>query len=194
VSKTQFEHLFSPLQVGPMQVPNRICETTNSINSSLVPGEIDDNFVAHHGAKARGGTGWIGSETWLLHLPFPPESPDEVGLGVGFAAHFAPCDNPPWIEGMKKFYEEVHAAGSVAIAQLTHLSAAWSPSSVPIIGAQDHSPHALGEEEIEFCINSYADAAAVAKKIGADGIQIHCAHETLAYCFLSPVTNRRTDE
>ena len=58
MSKTQFEHLFSPLQVGPMRVPNRICETTNTINSSMVPGEIDDNFRAHHGAKARGGTGW----------------------------------------------------------------------------------------------------------------------------------------
>jgi len=193
VSKTQFEHLFTPLQVGPMRVPNRICETTNTINSSMIPGEIDENFIAHHGAKARGGTGWIGSETWLLNLPFPPETPDEVGLAVGFAAEFAAYQNPPFLEGMAKFCDEVHDAGSVAIVQLTHLSAVWSPSSIPIIGAQDHTPHMLGEEEIEFCINSYADAAADAKRIGADGIQIHCAHETLAYSFLSPVTNRRTD-
>ncbi|MCP5056421.1 MAG: FAD-dependent oxidoreductase [bacterium] len=193
MSKTQFEHLFAPLQVGPMQVPNRICETTNTINSSMIPGEVDDNFIAHHGAKARGGVGWIGSETWLLNLPFPPDSPDEVGLSVGFAAHFAAYQNPPWVEGMKKFYEEVHAAGSVAIAQLTHLSSVWAPSAVPVIGAQDYVPHEMGEEEIEWCINSYADAAAVAKEIGADGVQIHCAHETLAYSFLSPVTNRRTD-
>ena len=52
----------------------------------------------------------------------------------------------------------------------------------------------LGEEEIEFCLNTYADAAEVAKNAGADGIEIHCAHETLAYSFLSPVTNRRTDQ
>ena len=44
MSKTQFEHLFSPLQVGPMRVPNRICETTNTINSSMIPGEIDDEL------------------------------------------------------------------------------------------------------------------------------------------------------
>jgi 2,4-dienoyl-CoA reductase-like NADH-dependent reductase (Old Yellow Enzyme family)/thioredoxin reductase len=193
VAKTQFEHLFSPLQVGPMRVPNRICETTNTINSSQIPGEIDANFIAHHGAKARGGTGWIGSETWLLNLPFPPETPDEVGLAVGFAAHHAAYQNPPWVEGMKKFYEEVHDAGSVAIAQLTHLSAVWAPSAIPVVGAQDYVPHVMGEEEIEWCINSYADAAGVAKEIGADGIQIHCAHETLAYSFISPVTNKRTD-
>ncbi len=193
MSKVQFENLFAPLQVGPMRVPNRICETTNTINSSMIPGEIDENFIAHHGAKARGGAGWIGSETWLLNLPFPPETPDEVGLAVGFAAHFAAYQNPPYVEGMKKFYDELHDAGAVAIAQLTHLSAVWAPSAVPVIGAQDYTPHVLGEEEIEFCINSYVEAAAVAKEIGADAVQIHCAHETLAYSFLSPVTNKRTD-
>jgi len=190
----QFEHLFAPLQVGPMRVPNRICETTNTINSSMIPGEIDENFRAHHGAKARGGTGWIGSETWLLNVPFPPETPDEVGLSVGFAAHFSVYQSPAFIEGMKKFCEEVHEAGSVAIVQLTHLSAVWAPSSVVVVGAQDYTPHVLGEEEIEFCINTYADAAAVAKDVGADGVEIHCAHETLCYSFLSPATNQRTDK
>src|SRR5574337_774206 len=79
MSTVNFDHLFAPLQVGPMLVPNRICETTNTINSSMTPGMIDEHFIAHHLAKAKGGTGWIGSETWLLNVPFPPETPDEVG-------------------------------------------------------------------------------------------------------------------
>jgi len=58
MSNVKFEHLFSPLQIGPMRVPNRICETTNTINSSRAPGLIDEHFIAHHGAKAKGGTGW----------------------------------------------------------------------------------------------------------------------------------------
>ena len=194
MSKVHFKHLFEPLQVGPMRVPNRICETTNTINSSMSPGLIDEHFIAHHGAKARGGTGWIGSETWLLDSPFPPESPDEIGLAVGFAAHFAAYQNPAFAEGMARFCKEVHQYGSVAVVQLTHLNAAWSPSPVPVIGAQDYTPHVLGEAEIEYCLNTYAEAAAVAKATGADGIEIHCAHETLGYSFLSPVTNRRTDQ
>ncbi|MBK6289836.1 MAG: FAD-dependent oxidoreductase [Gammaproteobacteria bacterium] len=194
MSKVHFEHLFAPLQVGPMRVPNRICETTNTINSSMSPGLIDDHFIAHHGAKARGGTGWIGSETWLLDSPFPAEAPDEVNLAVGFASRFSAYQNPAFAEGMAKFCKEVHQYGSVAVVQLTHLNAAWSPSPVPIIGAQDYTPHVLGEAEIEFCLNTYAEAAAVAKATGADGIEIHCAHETLGYSFLSPVTNRRTDQ
>lgn len=193
MAKVKFEHLFSPLQVGPMLVPNRICEPTNSINASMTPGIFDDNFIAHHAGKAWGGTGWIGSETWLLDSPFPPEAADEIGLPVGFAAHFPIYEGPGFAETLAKFYAEVHRAGAVAIAQLTHLSAVWSPSEIPVIGAQDYTPHAVGEEEIEFFINSYAKAATVAKNAGADGIEIHCAHETLCYCFLSPVTNRRTD-
>jgi 2,4-dienoyl-CoA reductase-like NADH-dependent reductase (Old Yellow Enzyme family)/thioredoxin reductase len=193
MSKVKFEHLFAPLQVGPMTVPNRICETTNTINSSMTPGLIDEHFIAHHGAKARGGTGWIGSETWLLDVPFPEQAPDEIGLGVGFGSHGAAYQDPAFAESMARFCSEVHAAGSVAVVQLTHLNAVWAPSAVPIIAAQDYTPHVIGEPEIEYCLNAYADAAEVAKSAGADGIEIHCAHETLPYSFLSPVTNRRTD-
>ena len=191
---SQFEHLFLPLQVGPMRVPNRICETTNTINSSMSPGMIDEHFIAHHGAKARGGTGWIGSETWLLDVPFPPETPTEIGLSIGFASPFGTYQSPDFVQGMKKFVDEVHAAGSVAVVQLTHLCSAWSPSPVPVIGAQDYTPHVMGDEEIEYCLRTYANAAEVAKSIGVDGIEIHCAHETMGHSFLSPVTNQRTDK
>jgi 2,4-dienoyl-CoA reductase-like NADH-dependent reductase (Old Yellow Enzyme family)/thioredoxin reductase len=94
---------------------------------------------------------------------------------------------------MTKFAGEVHKTGAVVIVQLTHLSAVWAPSPVVVVGAQDYTPHVIGEDEIEFFLNSYANAAAAAKSLGADGIEIHCAHETLGYSFLSPVTNRRTD-
>lgn len=194
MSKVNFDHLFTPLQVGPMLVPNRICETTNTINSSMTPGRLDEHFREHHGAKARGGTGWIGSETWLLNIPFPPEAPDEIGLPVGFGSHFGSYQDPDFAADMTQFCEEIHQAGSVAIVQLTHLNSVWAPSAVPVVGAQDYTPHVMGEEEIEFCLNTYADAAEVARASGADGIEIHCAHETLGYSFMSPVTNKRNDQ
>lgn len=194
MANVNFDHLFSPLQVGPMTVPNRICETTNTINSSMAPGLIDEHFIAHHGAKAKGGTGWIGSETWLLNSPFPALAPMEIGLAVGFGTPFASYQNPAFLEGKKKFCEEIHKHGSVVVVQLTHLNAVWAPSAVPVIGAQDYTPHVLGEAEIQAHLDIYADAAEAALNCGADGVEIHCAHETLGYAFLSPVTNRRTDE
>ena len=69
MSNTHFEHLFTPLQVGPMRVPNRICETTNTINSSRAPGLIDEHFTAHHLAKAKGGSkDWIVVSAHYDHL------------------------------------------------------------------------------------------------------------------------------
>ncbi len=194
MANVNFDHLFSPLQVGPMKVPNRICETTNTINSSMAPGLIDENFIAHHGAKAKGGTGWIGSETWLLNSPFPPVTPPEIGLAVGFGTPFASYQNPAFLEGKKKFCEEIHKHGAVVVVQLTHLNAVWAPSAVPVIGAQDYTPHVMGEAEIQAHLDIVADAAEAAMNCGADGVELHCAHETLGYAFLSPVTNRRTDE
>ena len=167
MTSMKFEHLFAPLQVGPMRVPNRICETTNTINSSMAPGLIDDHFIAHHGAKARGGTGWIGGETWLLNLPLPPGAPDEISLRGGFGCRQAAYQNPAFAEGWKKFTDEVHRHGAVVVVQLTHLNALWSPSPVPVVGAQDYTPHVLGEKEIEFLVEGYADAAEAAMKSGA---------------------------
>lgn len=193
MSNAKFERLFAPLQVGPMRVPNRICETTNTINSSRAPGLIDEHFTAHHLAKAKGGTGWIGSETWLLDVPLPPGAPDEISLRGGYGSRYSVYQSPPFIESWTKFVDQVHAHGAVVVVQLTHLTSLWSPSPVPVVGAQDYVPHVLGEPEIEFLLETYAKAAEVAKASGADGIEIHCAHETIGHCFLSPVTNRRTD-
>ncbi len=189
----QFEHLFSPIQVGSMRVRNRICETTNTINSSMTPSLIDEHYIAHHGAKARGGTGWIGGETWLLDVPMPVGSFNEVSLRGGFSSRFAAYQSQAFGESWRKFVDEIHGSGSVVIAQLAHLNAVWAPSALPVVGAQDYTPHVLGEAEIDFLLDSYAKAAVVAKNSGSDGVEIHCAHETTGHNFLSPATNRRTD-
>jgi dimethylglycine catabolism A len=194
MSKQQFEHLFSPLQVGPMRVLNRIVETTNSIWASRSGGFLDDAFIAHHVGKARGGTGWIGGETWLLNSPLPPEAPDEFLLRrVSFTTRGALYQAPAFLEGAARYCDEVHRAGAVAVFQFSQLSCALAPSSVPVSETNDFVPHAMTEEEIEAYINIYADAAAVAKAAGADGVEIHCAHDSLPQTFLSPALNLRTD-
>ena len=52
--------------------------------------------------------------------------------------------------------------------------------------SNDFVPHAMTDEEIDAYINIYADAAAVAKAAGADGVEIHCAHDSLPQSFMSP--------
>lgn len=187
-----FAYLFSPLQVGPIRVANRICETTNSIGASASGGIYDERFIEHHVAKARGGTAWIGSETWLLNSPLAPEAQEEFYPGAAAMRH-ALYQLPEFIVSVRRFCDEVHKAGAVAVFQLTHLNHAMAASPVPVTETYDYIPHELDETMIEFILNTYADAAAAAKSAGADGIEIHCAHETVPHTFLSPVTNLRKD-
>jgi 2,4-dienoyl-CoA reductase-like NADH-dependent reductase (Old Yellow Enzyme family)/thioredoxin reductase len=189
----QFQRLFSPLQVGPIQVPNRICETTNTIGAAQMTGFADDSFTAHHLAKARGGTGWIGNETWLLNSPMPAEAADEFFPGGG-AIRIPIYMMPGFVDGVAKFCDAIHGAGSVVVCQLTHLNFTMAASAVPIVEAYDWVPHELEEHEIEAIIESYVAAAGQFQQAGADGIEIHCAHETLPQTFLSPALNKRSDD
>lgn len=57
-----------------------------------------------------------------------------------------------------------------------------------------HTPRTLSVPEIKDLVSAFAAAAATAVKAGVDVIEIHAAHGYLLNQFLSPVTNRRTDE
>lgn len=191
----QFNTLFSSIQVGPITVKNRICETTNSPGSARAEsgGLIDEHFIEHHVAKARGGTAWIGGETWLLNEPLPEGAEEEFGAG-GAAMRFAAYMLPDFVDAVRKFCDAVHEQGAVAVFQLTHLNNAFGASAVPTVELYDLVPHAMTDEHIEFVLNTYAEAAKRALEAGADGLEIHCAHETVTQSFLSPATNKRDDK
>ncbi|UCF47905.1 MAG: FAD-dependent oxidoreductase [Myxococcales bacterium] len=190
-SSTQYPNLFEPIRVGPMLVPNRIAETTNSIAASKGP-LPDEHFIAHHARKARGGTGWIGSETFLLNSPLPKLAPPEFGPGYA-AVPMASYQFPKFVESVNKFVEAVHDAGSVVVCQLTFLNATLAASAVPTTEIYDDIPAAMTEEQIAQTIDSYASASEKFLEAGVDGIEVHCAHETTPQTFLSPAMNMRTD-
>ncbi|MSB17082.1 NADH:flavin oxidoreductase [Finegoldia magna] len=109
------------------------------------------------------------------------------------------------IDGMKKLANLVKSNDSNVILQISH---AGSSANEEVIGQQPVAPSAIKNpskstteipreltvEEIEQIIEKFVDAAVRSKKAGFDGVEIHSAHGYLLNQFLSPITNKRTDE
>jgi 2,4-dienoyl-CoA reductase-like NADH-dependent reductase (Old Yellow Enzyme family) len=68
-----------------------------------------------------------------------------------------------------------------------------APSALPF-GENWHTPRAMGVEDFARVRNAFVDAAKRAVRIGFDSIELHYAHGYLAHEFMSPVSNKRTDE
>lgn len=69
-----------------------------------------------------------------------------------------------------------------------------APSAIAMSLPGSPTPRELTSAEIEDIIERFATSAAVCETAGFDGVQIHGAHGYLVAQFLSPLSNRRTDE
>lgn len=113
----------------------------------------------------------------------------------------------PRFEAFSQLAAEGKKHGSLIVAQLGHAGRQVdirinpdpiSASDVQLegthMGLQFGKPHAATQAEIDTIVDSFAHAAEFLDKAGFDGIQLHGAHGYLLAQFLSPTTNRRTDE
>ncbi|MFM0500710.1 NADH:flavin oxidoreductase/NADH oxidase family protein [Paraburkholderia caffeinilytica] len=74
----------------------------------------------------------------------------------------------------------------------------WAPSAVPLelgkLSKRFNTPLAMTQEVIDDVIVRFARTARLGEQAGFTGVEIHAAHGYLLSQFLSPLTNRRTDE
>jgi 2,4-dienoyl-CoA reductase-like NADH-dependent reductase (Old Yellow Enzyme family) len=97
----------------------------------------------------------------------------------------------------------VHDEGGNICIQLVHTGGQSStkaagrrplaPSSVKVDQFPEE-PEAMSRQDIDEIVAAFGDAARRANKAGFDAVQLHAAHGYLINEFLSPLTNRRTDD
>jgi 2,4-dienoyl-CoA reductase-like NADH-dependent reductase (Old Yellow Enzyme family)/thioredoxin reductase len=184
------ERLFSPLRVGPVEVPNRIVSTAHQ--TTLVHDHLPtEDLVAYHEARARGGTGLIVLEATAVH---------PSGL---LTPHTLAGYRPEIVPELGRLAEAVHEHGTRLFVQLFHggreqissapSAPALAPSAIPT--TRFHvEPRALSAEEIDSMLDGFARSAELAAEAGLDGVEISAAHEYLAAQFFTPGLNRRDDE
>ncbi len=186
----RYRYLFSPLQLGPITVQNRLVFSAHLTNYAE-GGLPTEQHAAYYAARAAGGAGLIITEEHSTH---PTDWPYEK-LIHGFHRHVIP--------GYKRITEAVHRHGVPIFAQINHNGGqassmysrlpVWAPSPVadPLFR---EVPKAVTVSEINEIIAGYGLVAGHCAEGGFDGVELQCSHSSIVRGFLSGATNTRTDQ
>jgi anthraniloyl-CoA monooxygenase len=194
--------MFQPYRIGGLELKNRIIVSPMDMYSAVdgVPGDF---HKVHLGSKALGGAGLVMTEMVCV---------SEAGrITPGCSGLYTDAQRDSW----KEIVDFVHTRSTAKIgAQLGHSgrkgstklmwegidqpldSGNWTavgPSALPY-GPGNQTPVELDRAGMDAIKAEFVEAACRAEEAGFDLLEIHAAHGYLLSSFLSPVSNRRTDE
>jgi 2,4-dienoyl-CoA reductase (NADPH2) len=182
--------LWTPLQLGPVTTRNRIVFSAHLTNYAR-NGKPTEQHSAYYAARAAGGAGLIITEEHSTH---PTDWPYEK-LIHGFHRDVIP--------GYRNITSAVHQHRTPIFAQINHNGGqassmysrlpVWAPSAVadPLFR---EVPKAVTQSDIDDIIAGYVTVAENCAEGGFDGIELQCSHSSIVRGFLSPATNKRTDQ
>lgn len=182
---------FDQTTIHGMSLPNRFVRSATWEGMCDADGRPTERLAGLYGNLARGGVGLI-ITGYTYISPEGKELPGQMGIDTdGFAAE------------MERLHEAVRPHGAKLCLQLTHAGGqttarmtggqVLAPSAV-LVPQYPQMPLELTAGDIERLVESFAAGAARAKAWGFDAVQLHAAHGYLINQFLSPLTNRRTDQ
>lgn len=186
------DSLFSPFQFKSLNLKNRIvmAPMTRSFSPNGIP---TDEVAEYYKKRAAGEAGLILSEGTVIERPASSNDPN-VPHFYGQA-----------LEGWQKVIDGVHAAGGSMGPQIWHMGvmenhySGWVPAA-PFEGPSGlNNPdrkngNAMTEADIADTIAAFGRAAADAKRLGFDCVELHGAHGYLIDQFFWEGTNLRDDQ
>ncbi len=195
--------LFSPFQLGPITLQNRIVMAPLTRNRATPGTDVQRQLNAIYYAQ-RASAGLIIAEATQI-------SP--VGKGYAWTPGIYSDEQ---VAGWRLTTDAVHAAGGKIVLQLWHVGRFSHPSLQPgghrpvapseiapensMTFIEDgtfikvETPRAMTPVEIDATVSDYVKAAKNAMKAGFDGVEIHSANGYLLDQFLRDGANFRTDE
>jgi 2,4-dienoyl-CoA reductase-like NADH-dependent reductase (Old Yellow Enzyme family) len=204
IEKRGMSALFTPLRVGTLELSNRIV-IAPMCQYSAVDGCMTDWHVIHLGHLALSGAALLTIEATAV-LPSGRITYADVGLwddateaaiartletvrrwsDIRIAIQLAHAGRKastevPWKGGQQIPLGEVNGWQTVAPSPLAYQDG-------------QHPPAALDPSGLAQVREAFAAAAGRAARLGIDAVQLHGAHGYLLHQFLSPISNRRTDE
>jgi 2,4-dienoyl-CoA reductase (NADPH2) len=181
-----YPHLFRPLELGFLTLPNRILMGSMHTMLESRP-DGPPRLAAFYAERARGGAALIVTGGF---------SPNDVG---NLGAHRAQFSTAEDAERHRVIPRAVHEAGGRIVLQLLHSgrygfhdrivapSAIKSPINI-------HSPREMTVQEIVTTLSDFAIAAQLAREAGYDGVELMGSEGYLITQFLAPRTNQRRDQ
>jgi 2,4-dienoyl-CoA reductase-like NADH-dependent reductase (Old Yellow Enzyme family)/thioredoxin reductase len=183
--------LFSPMKIGKIEIPNRLVVSPMVTDYCNKDGTATERYIAYHEAKAKGGWGLIITEDYAVDPS-----------GKGFSCVAGLWDDSQ-IASHSELTKKVHKYKSKIFAQIYHCGRQTShlvtecsllaPSPIPCPAMQE-LPDEMTIDEIQKMVEKFGDTALRAKKAGFDGVEIHGAHGYLIAEFMSPYSNKRSDQ
>jgi len=191
----KYEKLFSSIKIGSLTLKNRFVMAPMSVHMTE-DGSVTPQEIAYTERRAAGGAAMLIIGSVCIH----PSGDFGGQLYI---------EKDERIEGLKALTKAVHKHDCYIAAQIHHAGretnrkttgsqpvapSFFEPEEYEGLRAEYDPPHVLTREEVKMYVEYYAQAVRRAKEAGFDACELHCAHGYLIGEFMSPLTNKRTDE
>ena len=210
-----YPHLLSPGRIGSLELRNRIVMAAMGTNYASSDGHCTERLIAYYEARAEGGAGLLVLETSAAFWPNGASMPNTVAFSddvflpglteLTRRIHKHGARIVAQLNHSGKMAQEDTAAGrpipvpspvSPSRSDMFKvLTAAETGHFIKAAGPDGKGPsyYEMTPAQIADTVAGFASAASRAQRAGFDGIELHAGHGYLLANFLSPYTNKRTD-